>query len=1084
MSQELLVEAREKARRYDWTEAADSYERALAGLDPEANSQSAAEVLEMMVNARFKASFQAENRDEFKRRMGLAETVYSRLTEFYRKTGQTGLESRAAARRTFASYWIEDKLPERRITIERAISQANETSQRLSAPADKIALAETRRDLLTYFLEAEFNDTSWESRRERFERVLEIGEQAVEQFEELGDGYEESLVECLSITLDFLAWLPYQVMEPSRFPEFAAKASNLQGRLAAVSKGLSTKYTRCLAQKDFGTLTFLGMIEGDHSNGFAACRASVMDARATRDSYLIGWVCSRAVTHALWHGIKKQEAEQRREILEEGAAFGSEGIRSLEVPLEFGLLVWNHDFLADCYIGLANDVETDVEKKQILLRTAIAIAKKGMAYDPFPDSSHTLSKAMQYLASIESSPQEKSRLLNEAMHIRANSVRVNDQVLGPYGRGRGVFRNYLALIKIELAKTETDPSMKHELLTSASTDMRECLDIVSNWGTTSFFVDTIAEFEERYGDILFELHSYPNAVPLLREAIKQYEDSAAHRRKAGISPSALVLWKLAKAYQASGDKRSASLTFRAAADEYRLAAKKILGSAPAFEGLASYMDSWSWIEEARLYHNNEQYAKAAESYSKASSVLRQTRDYGPLSTHYAACEMLELGEASSREERPEEAGEHFRSAVRSFDEARLEIERRLKHAQRQDDRKELEDWVATTLGRERYSGGRAKLENAKVLDKRGDKEASSTEYYTASEVFGALAKATQTDQARQELDTLRLFSEAWSKLKEAEVKAAPEAYREAAELFLTTEKTAAKEKMQLLARANASICRALASGTMFRRTRDTALYPEIKKQLETAADYYQEGDFENAAEWTRATGRMFDALVYLADAESEKELKRKTELFHLAEKHLELAARLYGQAGFSKKREEALKHLEKAREEKELLLTPLDALSAPPSSYSTVMPASLGRDQSSGLERYESAHVVGNLGIAEKEVGVGAVLLVELEMANVGKTPAMLIRLENISPSGFELDRQRVTERVEDGVLDLRSTRLEYLKTHEIKVSLKATRKGTFELHPRIVFVDERGNHGSYEFGPAHVSVREMGLVGWVKGPK
>ena len=1080
---EVLAEAGERARNYDWTGAADLYQRATDGLDNEIAPEIAAEVLELLANTRFQAAFQAENRADFKRRMLIAKSLHERLSDAYRKAGLPGLESKATARRSFASYWLSDDRSERRTIIETAVSQVKDAAERLSEQGDKKGLAESYRELLEYLLEGEFSDDSWVSRKERFDKVLEVAPQGIEEFERLGDEYLESLAECLSIFIDFLAYLPYQVGEPARFPEFAAKAKSMLEKLVQVSQKSGTEYTKCLAQKDLGTLVLLGMVERDHSSAYASSLAAVASARSVRDSYLIGWASARAVIHAVWMGTKQEDVEQGRRVLEEGIAVGFDGIEKLSIPLEFGLLDWTRAFLADCHIAFADFVESDVEKKRAQLHKAVEVAE-GAVLHGLPPDGHILSKALTRLASLETVKERRRQLLAEALRYREDSVRVNDQVLGPKGRSRGVMRNYLAQVKIELAREETDSQLRLGLLEGASSDVKQGLELISNWATTDFFIDTVSGFEEMYGDILFELSKLSRPTHPVGAAIRLYEDSAGHKSKAGISPAAPVLWKLARAYDASGDCEMASRTFRLAANDYRTVSMRVPVSAQAMEGLALYMDAWSQIENARLHHNSERYSEAADNYARAASMLGQTPDFAHLSTHYEACAELEKGEASSRLEKPEKAVERFESAVRLFDETRLYLNRKLGLSPRLEERKELEDWSAVTLGRERYCGGRMKLEKARLLDKQGEKEDSSKEYFSASEVFGSLAKAALSEQSRRELETFRFFSEGWSKLEEAEVKAAPDIYGEAADLFLKTEKIAAKEKMQLLARGNASICRALASGTQFRRTRDTGIYSEIKKQLETAADYLQEGDFSNAAEWTRATARMFDALVYLADAESEKEPKKKTELFHLAEKHLELAAKLYGNAGFSKKREEAMKHLERAREEKELLLTPLEALSGTPSSYSSITPVSLVRDQSSGLERFEGPHVVGNLELKEKEVGVGFGVSVELEMANIGKTPAMLLKLENVSPNGLELDREKVGEKVVEGVFDLRGRRLEYLKTHEVKIPLKATRKGIYELRPRVIFVDEKGNHGSHEFGPVRVTVREMGIVGWVKGPR
>ncbi len=147
------------------------------------------------------------------------------------------------------------------------------------------------------------------------------------------------------------------------------------------------------------------------------------------------------------------------------------------------------------------------------------------------------------------------------------------------------------------------------------------------------------------------------------------------------------------------------------------------------------------------------------------------------------------------------------------------------------------------------------------------------------------------------------------------------------------------------------------------------------------------------------------------------------------------------------------------------MLTPMEALADSSTiTGAAVAPISLLRDQAVGLERFEEANVVGNLTVREKEVGVGSGFVVELEMANVGKTAATLVKLENIAPEGVELDRSQIGQKVEDNYLDIKGKRLEYLKTVEVKVPMKAKRNGAFQPCPRVLFVDERGKYRSCEF--------------------
>ncbi len=144
---------------------------------------------------------------------------------------------------------------------------------------------------------------------------------------------------------------------------------------------------------------------------------------------------------------------------------------------------------------------------------------------------------------------------------------------------------------------------------------------------------------------------------------------------------------------------------------------------------------------------------------------------------------------------------------------------------------------------------------------------------------------------------------------------------------------------------------------------------------------------------------------------------------------------------------------------------------------------SLTRDKATGLERFEGANVVGSMTVSEKEVHAGEDLTLDLEIANMGKAAASLIRIESVGAKGIEPAKEKTPYHIEDNAINMRGKRLEYLKTHQIKIILQARRKGAYEIRPRIVFVDEKGNQGSYEFEAATVTVRELGVLGWIKGP-
>jgi hypothetical protein len=446
---------------------------------------------------------------------------------------------------------------------------------------------------------------------------------------------------------------------------------------------------------------------------------------------------------------------------------------------------------------------------------------------------------------------------------------------------------------------------------------------------------------------------------------------------------------------------------------------------------------------------------------------------------------MENGEALSRLEQEDDSARSFLSAAESFAEAQATLKNERDQVSGPQEQKELDNWLEASRALEKYCLGRVKLEEAKILDKKGAEEESRDKYRSASEVFRELMSETQSAQSRVELDALGLFCEARAKMKEAETMVSPETYSDAADLFSRVEKVTQGRTFRHLALASSCICRALESGTKFRRTRDTQLYSEIKRQLETATDYYEAAGWRQAAGWTRATGKLFDALVYLTEAAMERDSKKKTEMYSLAEKHLQLSAKLYGEASFLSKQDEALRLLERAREEKELLLSPVEVLADNPALAGIPgAPAALIKVQTRGLEGLEEAKVVGNMTVSEVEIKMGSDLFVELEVANVGKSVARLVKLENIGVEGVHMDGRRMPRQGKDDFIDMKGQKLEYMGTHEIGIPMKAVRAGVFQLRPRIMFVDGKGSYRSYEFEPVSITVRELGISGWLKGPK
>ncbi len=1077
----LLAEAAQRSAKYEWTAAADLYQKALDQQDTGRESLQTARISDLLARSQFKAAFQAATREEFKKQMQLAKESSEKVIALYEGAGSKALADRSRARSLFASYWSIEDAAERRKLLERSISLAQQASAGLGSQRDRGDLAQTHLDLLSY--SSELCDATIDSKvvKEQFERIAPIADNLVNEYDGLGK--DEDLAQCLNLIL-YMTEYYFVLVEPSNRDVFA-KFEECARLTLAISEKAGTPLAVSFAKRAAGVIA--AYVEDRPTNPAHLWRAAAEAAEPTKDSYYIGFLLAGAAGWAYSAASITQDSDQKRELLEEGIKFAQLAVKKLEIAPPSGPLDFAYENWGECHFWLAYHVETDLESKKEQYRRTIEIAQKGIDYTtpstPWTGTGHELSKAMVFLANMETDPREKSRLLGEALRIREKVV-LTVKALAPKSWNLGVQYNYLALIKAELSRLSLDARKQVEQLREAVSDMERCVELCTKAGAPAD-LHFLGQFYEWYGDILAQLFKLTGESDSAHRAIEVYEDTVTKLSRWELTGRiAAVRWKVARIYDSTGNYKQASQAFLEASEDYRLSAKKSSSLSFAHEELASYMEAWSQIEEARLHHDQEHYPLAAEKYFNAAGLLQHTRTWDHLSTHYVACSLLEKGEALSRQESPDASVEAFSNALEKFQDTKKLLEEKEKERPESLEKQELKDWLEITKGREKYSRARIELEEARLLDKTGEEEASSAKYRSAHQAFKRLLSDATNDQSRREIETLTLFCDAWANMKQAEVEASPELYSEAASSFTKAKESTTRTKFRLLALANASMCKALEAGTRFRHSRDIQLYGEIKKQLETAADQYEQAGFKNAADWTQATQAMFDALAYMASAEVELEPRKKTEFYHLAEKHLELASKLYREAGFQTKSDEALRHLKRARQEKEILLTPAEVLAENPAvAGAVVAPVSLIRDHAAGLEKYEDAQVVGNLTLRESELGVGSDLTVELEMANVGKSTAMLIKLENLAPAGLQLDKQKISQRVGDNFIDMKGKRLEYLKTHEVKVPMRALAKGIFQIRPRVLFVDEKGTYKSYDFEPVALTVKELGISGWLKGP-
>jgi hypothetical protein len=276
---------------------------------------------------------------------------------------------------------------------------------------------------------------------------------------------------------------------------------------------------------------------------------------------------------------------------------------------------------------------------------------------------------------------------------------------------------------------------------------------------------------------------------------------------------------------------------------------------------------------------------------------------------------------------------------------------------------------------------------------------------------------------------------------------------------------------------------ALAAGARFADTGDMAQHAKAMQQLDSATGFYLKADFQSASEYAKATRLLFDAYVHMGNAARETDPERKTRLYTIAQKVLQASADSYTKAGNPSKREQALKLLETAKEQGELTASLAEVLRAAIVASTTTFTAPAPTSERAvGLERFEHAEIAANLILSPKELKVGESAELEIELANAGKGQAVLNQIENAIPEGFELTVKPEPYRVEGCNINLKGRRLGPLNAQEVKLGLRPKHKGIFTVAPTIMYLDENGNAKSHQPEPVIITVKELGIKGWIKG--
>jgi len=1076
----VTKKAKKQEEKYEWLEAAKSYEQALR---PELMTVSfAAETWERIGFCYSRASTQAEDLEGFKKLRQLAVEAHKSAAKLFEKEGSLKSQGRSARCNANAAYlgsWLASNPSDKRKMLDECRSLGSKSLEAYENVGDELSYGKMCNDLLLCLLERLYVASDSREMRNIAREGIDCADKAVAVLSKLGSKSE--LLRAF-FTASLQSWWAHECMENRE--ELMRRSLSYSEKALELSREVDNPYYVAMSNwaAAFCNLLFTKKVESAQKYAEEMLKQGMI----VRDNYLKG-VASYVLTFVTnWMILREEDPDKRKEAHKKIIIHAENAIRYLQLVSQDIFIAGTILYYADARAHAARDAVTSLEEKRAILEKAVEIGRKGLEHATRSDSPdamfstlHALSKALHFYSNLETGKDEKTKLLEEALAHRREYVNIVERVFPSNEWICGVGKTYGGLIKADLARVETDKDKKRAVLESAVSDMEDGVSHCGKWilsRPVPTLIAAVGRFEDWFGEILNELYLLTEDKEILSRAIAVYNEAAEKFKKVNLpSRVAESYWKIARNLDSIGEYQKAAKNFENAFAGYKAAAQRIPHFAHFYLDYTAYMKAWSEIERAKFAHKHEDYATAMKYYEKTANLLKQSKLWSYLSTNFSAWSLLEQAEDLSRKENSMKSIEAFKKATKAFREAERTLRIGLDRIENTDEKNLAERLIKASDIRGKYCLGRIVIEEARILDRQGDHTASSRKYGAAAETFQRIAEV-ELEQTSKEVKPLIYLCQAWEKMMMAEARASPIMYEEAAELFSKAREYTLSQPTSLLALANSNFCKALEAGTEFEITRDMTMYSTTKKHMEAAANYYLKAGFKTASEYAKATQLLFDAYVYMDNAKRETDPEREAKFYMMAEKVLQISAESYTKAKHPEKSEQVKRLLEKVREERELAVSLSEVLQAPTITLSTANFVTLTPSEESavGLEKFEHAHVQANLVQQVKEIKVGEDFNLEIQIVNVGKEAVLLAKVEEILPAGFEPVAKPDYCHFEDAYVDMKGKRLDPMKTEDFKFVLRSSRKGTFEIKPKISYLDETGHQMSCEPEPVTINVSEV----------
>jgi len=1098
----LMQRAKGLCSQYAWEEAGALYSKALEHIS-EDDLMKKAILKESLGYSVHRHAFQAKTPEEFSGRIRSSLETYGAAEKDFKASSDSTAGARAARCRAMQSYlrfWLEPEAAEKRKHVSGAWSQAKTALESFLKTKDYAELGKTCSDaflamVLSYDFEPGVAErASMLSDATRY--VREAAEHAVEPRQ-----HAENLVQlagCLEASTTSLPQTPAQHEEAYNRAHAAwLKACEVDEEAAVLE---STK-----ADLWFGLDAATCGLQGAPTSGETlrtVCEMQLTAAQKADDRLATGTAKSVRAGLMVWGTARMENPDEFERAVEEIERV------SEDVRREFGIISfispdyftghWTSSPSSPWTYAMRSWREMDPQKRRSIASQGLERARQEFpfaqktGYPYVVASSHwSMGFLLLEVARCEVNPERKRTLLCESVKHHDETIAAEDAYNRSQSWNRGVARVYMAWTEAELAAVTEDLGERIRLLRSSASrtgkGLELCEESYHNLNITydPDILTMLGLFWRDYGKVLRLCWEHGRDNKDLESACAAFERAAEIQSEVGVfSRAAESYWEAARTYDIAGSHTRASNRFDRAAESYTRASRETKPLKGYFEDYAQYMQGWSEIEKAKHCRSRQEPSPAREHFRKAAEIHASTQRWRWLASNYSAWAQVENGEDLSQKEDSKASIDAFKDAARLFRESKKALLEQLSQITSSDLKQMVTELTQAADDRRDLCEARAVIEAARLLDREVKMTDASERYGQGAEMLQRILGRVTSEQDRKDISLNLTLANAWKAMARAEAETSPELYQEAARLFDEAKDLSPGEKARYLAIGNSRFCKALEAGARFEDTGEQPLYAAAADNLESAARHYMKAGQEKAAEYARASKLLFDAYVQIGVASKESGQEKKAALYAVSEKILEAAANSFEKAGQPGKKAQILRLHERVRRDRELAVSLTQVLRAPEVASASVGFSSPTHEAPVGLDRFEHADIQATMIIRPKDMHVGEDLRLDIELVNAGRGPAQLTKVDGVVPPGFDVQTVPDKYRIEDSYLNMRGRRLGSMKTEDIKLILRPTARGTYVMKPRVLYVDESGKYKSHEAEPVTITVKELGIGGWLKGPE